>query len=145
MSNFSEKVYPKDKLQYILKKGIQWEVLYSNWNRYNSSTHIWKELPSTGVIKVIITLYNPLPTKIEFSGWDVYWMEQNEFGTRVGVWKDEELSDPFYGKGQERFFEIGGKVSNIEYKPMSEWYDIPLELRKRGEWVEDNTARAMGV
>jgi len=119
---------------------MKWEVLYGDWTVFDSD---WASLPQVGVIKV--TIIFPDNTRVVWSGWDVYWIDEGE-GLTVGVWKDDDPEDPFYRKGHARTYREGSNVGvDTGYLPMETWDAVPAQIRKRGVWVDDATARAMGV
>lgn len=121
-----------------------WTALYADWTRWFSGQQPWEDLPSVGMIRADI--FHPTPDyRTVLSGWDVYALLAEEWGLRAIRWKEDDPKDPFYGKGAEARFYDDGHQEASGYGPAEAWSWIPPEARKRGVWVEDATARAMGV
>ena len=122
---------------------MKWKVLYSDWTEYTSENYKWEDLPGLGVQKIFV--YTPTG-KMIFSGWDVYWiLEKRDGSTDVGTWNDDKPEVFNYNKGCVRTFYKDGTVNKkIEYLPRSTWSDVPKNLLKRGELVDDETAKLMG-
>lgn len=124
---------------------MKWEVLYTDWTKYTSEEHKWEDLPELGVQKIWVYMDDGSGTVV-FSGWDVYWMRENEDGSLdVGTWNDDDLEVANYEIGCVRtFYKDGNAREKVEYLPHSTWSNIPLSLLKRGELVDEETAKLMG-
>ncbi len=63
----------------------------------------------------------------------------------MGTWNDDKPEVANYNIGCVRTFYKDGSVNKkTEYLPRSTWSDIPSNLLKRGELVDDKTAKLMG-
>lgn len=129
---------------------MKWRVLYTDWSIRTSDEYQWEDLPSDNVVKVTIIFDNG--GQLIASGWDVYALESEGEGLRLTTWKDEEPSDPFYGRGHSRLFLPNGTSADgidengdLIYQIMEAFYHIHPSLRKRGKWVSDDLAKQMGI
>ncbi len=124
---------------------MKWECLYTDFTLYKSEEIKWENLPSLGVQKIWVYVDDGSGT-IVFSGWDIYWMRENADGSLdVGTWNDDKPEVNNYEMGCMRTFYKGGNAKEkVEYLPHSTWSDVPSNLLKKGELVDDETAKRMG-
>lgn len=124
---------------------MKWEVLYADWSIYNSDNYAWIDIPNTLVQKVSIIFDNG--NSIVFSGVDVYCLEVIDADTfKLTYWKDEEPEgDPYFEMGRSRIIHSDETVTeDTWYVPMADFFSIPMNLRKRGSYVDIETAIKMG-
>lgn len=121
-----------------------WKALYADWSEYSSGEYSWEELPAVGVS--ILTVFHPTERyKTIFSGWDIYVLLREGDVLRAIVWKEDDPEDPYYNMGRERrFYDDGDQAVGI-YMTKDAWSYVPQESRKKGVWVDDETAKKMGL
>lgn len=131
---------------------MEWKAVYKDRSIYDSKTHLWKDLPSDGFIKLIITL--PAGGKMGVSGWDFYALETLDNGLKISFWKDiisndidgNPIYEPALDKGGYRCFYDDGTANTVEYYDASIIYKgIPKSFIKNGIWVDDELAKELGV
>ncbi len=125
---------------------MKWRVLYTDWTEYSSEGYKWEDLPELGVQKIWVDVDDGTGV-ITFCGWDVYWMRENPDGSLdVGTWNDDDPLSAQYDKGCVRtFYKDGSANEKVDYLARSTWNDIPASLQKRGELVDNETAKLMGL
>jgi hypothetical protein len=80
---------------------------------------------------------------VTFSGWDHYGVMVERERTRVGVWKTDDPSDPYFGQGMVWTFHADGRQERTPYMPNAELPDF--KVTRRGQWVSDDVARSVGL
>ena len=131
---------------------MNWTALYDDKTEYNSGNHKWEDLPSSGFIKLIITL--PAGGKMQVSGWDFYALKKLKNGIRIAYWKDTVANDidgvpmhePHLDKGGVRYFFDNGTANKVIYHNAVDIYTgITATDIKAGKWVTDELAKEMGI
>jgi hypothetical protein len=80
---------------------------------------------------------------VSFSGWDHYGVLVNGAHLLVGVWKTDDPSDPYFGKGMFWTFGPDETQERSPYMPNAE---LPaFKVTRRGQWVADDVARSVGL
>lgn len=131
---------------------MEWHVLYGDWKEYNSRDHQWSSLPYDNVQRVTILFDNG--TKIQSSGVDKYCLQNvtrddGTIGFRLYWWKDEnpEENDPYYMMGRARTFWADGTATDdtgyIDVTTLTK--NLDKKDIKRGKYLDEQTARAMGI
>ncbi len=136
---------------------MEWKALYSDWSEYGSENgDNWKDLPELGVIW--IKLIAPSGHTMKGNGYDFYAIRptiKNAInGYKVYLWKDtvskdingDPLPEPKLNKGHIREYYDDCTGNPISYTDASEVNKnlLPEEI-KRGQWVDDETAKQMGI
>jgi len=62
---------------------------------------------------------------------------------KIGVWKTDDESDPYFGKGMFWTFWPDGKQERSVYLLNDQLPRFPVV--RRGQWVSDEVARSVGL
>ena len=128
---------------------MTYEVLYDDWTVDSGGR--WSGLPSIGII--IVWIIFPSGSRMQVSGWDYYVVREITNGLGVWMWKDENavdingnpIFDEFAGQYCYREFFDDNTGNDITYHPNSELPRFKKNEVKEGRWVDDATARQMGI
>ena len=117
-------------------------ILYADLGTWEGDATEYDSSRSRGVLRV--SLEHPEPGKfVHFSGWDHYGVMVEGERTLVGVWKTDDPTDPYFGRGMVWTFGPNGSQARTPYMPNAE---LPtFRATRRGQWVSDEVARSVGL
>jgi hypothetical protein len=110
------------------------KVLFADLSTWEGSD--FGTSPIKGVLKVIFN-------DVTFSGWDHYGVDTTGGLVKIGVWKTDDVADPYFGKGMFWTFWPDGKQERSVYLPNKQMPQFPVI--RRGQWVSDEIARSVGL
>lgn len=118
------------------------ELLFVDLSRWQGEAVDYENTPHLGVLR--LSVEHPEPGKwLHFSGWDHYGVDMAGGLVKVGVWKTDDPSDPYFRTGMFWTLWPDGRQERSAYLPLEDMPTFPM--RRRGQWVSDEIARSVGL
>lgn len=118
------------------------QVLYADLTVWHGEPTAFGLSPDKGVLRVSVE--HPGRDKwVRFSGWDHYGLDTTGGLLKIGVWKTDDVRDPYFGQGMFWTFWPDGRQERSVYLPNAQLPKFPVT--RRGQWVSDDVARSAGL
>lgn len=117
-------------------------LLFADLSRWQGGAADFESSPRLGVLR--LSAEHPSPGFwLHFSGWDHYGVDTTGGLVKVGVWKTDDASDPYFRQGMFWTLWPDGRQERSVYLPLSDMPRFPAV--RRGQWVSDDVARSVGL